>query len=201
MLRTKPQPASLSQKPQRSCSTALQLSWEQGASLGKQTSLQGPLHAAKAHPSCWKGTSAPPEHASMGLGCIFCSQTHFENHCGRSFCLRQEARLSPCTEHSPTELPMVPLPHICTASAIHRFTASPRHKRLFVRKSNSRKSFVVLCFQKSCHLAAENNRNLHSVLCQELPRQSEVLSQLTLFITHGGIFHSGPPPPKLQITT
>lgn len=65
--------------------------------------------------------------------------------------------------------------HICTAS-IHHFTASLGHKKLFIWKSNSRKSFVVLCFQKSCNLAAENYRSLHSVLCRELCGQSEVLS-------------------------
>lgn len=117
-----------------------------------------------------------------GCGWIFCPQIQFENYCGRSFCLGQETRLSPCTEHNLTKaFPWYLCP--TSASSIHHFTASLRHKRLFIGKSNSRKSFVVLCFQKSCHLAAENNKNLHSVLCQELPRQSEVLF-VSADITH-----------------
>lgn len=125
-----------------------------------------------------------PENTLLwGCRWIFFSQIQFENCCGRSFCFRQETRLSPCTDHNLAKtFSWVPLPshltawaHICMAS-IHHFTASLGHKRLFIWKSNSGKSFVVLCFQKSCNLAAENNRSLHSVLCQELHRQSEVLS-------------------------
>lgn len=125
-----------------------------------------------------------PENTLLwGCRWIFFPQIQFENYCGRSFCLRQETSFSPYTEHNLTNtLPRVPLPsrltawaHICTAS-IHHFMASLGHKRLFMWKTNSGKSFVALCFQKSCNLAAENNRSLHSVLCQELHGQSEVLS-------------------------
>jgi len=148
-----------------------------------------------------------PENTVLwGCRWIFCSQIQFENYCGRSFCLRQENKLSPCTEHNLTKtFPWVPLPsrltawaHICTAS-IHHFTVSLGHKRLFIWKSNPRKSFVVLCFQKSCNLAAENNRSLHLVLCQELHGQSEVpsVSANSSLVES----HSEPPHTKLHSVT